>query len=168
MMRRYGGWLLGVLLWLGPAMASAGDVSVSGPWTRATANPGGAGAAFMSLSNAGSDADQLIKASSPVAATVELHTHAMHDGVMHMSPVPAIEIPAGGKTVLQPGGLHIMLIDLKAPLKQGETIPLSLTFAKAGTVAVSVPVLAPGASGPNGSAGGASGDGKPHGAHGSH
>jgi copper(I)-binding protein len=165
MMRRYGGWLLGVLLWLGPAVALAGDVSVSNPWTRATANPGGAGAVFMTLSNGGSSADQLLSAASPVAATVELHTHAMRDGVMHMHPIPSIEVPAGGKAVLQPGGLHIMLIDLKAPLKQGETIPLTLTFAKAGTVAVSVSVLAPGASGPNGSAGGVSGASKAHGAH---
>jgi hypothetical protein len=165
MMRRYGGWVLGVLLWLGPAVAAAGDIAVSSPWTRATANPGGAGAVFMTLSNGGSSADQLVSAASPVAATVELHTHAMHDGVMHMHPIPAIEIPPGGKAVLRPGGLHIMLINLKAPLQQGQTVPLTLKFAKAGTMAVSVPVLGPGAGGPDAAAGAGGADHKAHGAH---
>lgn len=165
MMGRYGGWLLAVLLWLGPAVALAGDVSVSSPWTRATANPGAAGAVFMTLSNGGSSADQLLSAASPVAATVELHTHAMRDGVMHMHPIPLIEVPAGGKAVLQPGGLHIMLIDLKAPLREGQTVPLSLTFAKAGTMTVTVPVLGPGASGPNAAGSGGALDHKAHGGH---
>jgi copper(I)-binding protein len=62
---------------------------------------------------------------------------------MRMRQVSSIDVPAGGTVSLQPGGLHIMLIDLKEPLRQGETFPLTLTFAKAGKVAVDVPVKSP-------------------------
>lgn len=133
--------------------AFAADVSVTQPWARATPAPGGAGAAFMTITNTGGEADTLTKAASPVANIVELHTHTMDGGVMRMSPVPAIEVPANGAATLAPGGLHVMMIGLKAPLKEGGSFPLTLTFSHAGDVTVTVPVLAPGAMGPNGGAG---------------
>jgi copper(I)-binding protein len=122
------------------AAAQAGDIAVDDPFARASAGPARVGAAFMTLKNSGAAADALVAAESPVAARAELHTHIKDGDVMRMRQVLSIDVPAGGTVSMQPGGLHIMLIDLKEPLKQGETFPLTLTFAKAGTVTVQVPV----------------------------
>ena len=126
------------------AAAHAGDIAVEDPFARASAGPVKVGAAFMIVKNSGAAADALVAAESPVAARAELHTHIKDGDVMRMRQVPSIDVPAGGTVSLQPGGLHIMLIDLKEPLRQGETFPLTLTFAKAGKVGVDVPVKAPG------------------------
>jgi periplasmic copper chaperone A len=125
------------------AAAHAGDIAVEDPFARASAGPVKVGAAFMIVKNSGAAADALVAAESPVAARAELHTHIKDGDVMRMRQVSSIDVPAGGTVSLQPGGLHIMLIDLKEPLRQGETFPLTLTFAKAGTVAVYVPVKSP-------------------------
>ncbi|SDH84028.1 copper chaperone PCu(A)C [Roseospirillum parvum] len=117
---------------------------VEQPWARASAGMARAGGVFMQLISSG-DADRLIAAASPVAEVVELHTHIHDNGVMRMRAVPFMEIPAGSTTALKPGGLHVMLIDLKAPLKEGSLIPLSLTFEHGGTVDIEVPVAGPGA-----------------------
>lgn len=122
------------------AAAAAGDITVSDPFARASAGMATVGAAFMTLKNTGSAGDSLVSASSPVAAKTELHTHVKDGEIMRMREVPSIDVPAGGSVALQPGGLHVMLIGLKAPLKQGEVVPLTLTFAKAGTMTVEVPV----------------------------
>jgi len=123
--------------------AAAGDITVTDPFARASAGMATVGAAFMTLKNTSGTADSLISASSPVAAKTELHTHIKDGAIMRMREVPSIEVPANGTVALQPGGLHVMLIDLKAPLKQGEVVPLTLTFAKAGTMTVDVPVKSP-------------------------
>jgi copper(I)-binding protein len=125
------------------AAAHAGDIAVEDPFARASAGPAKVGAVFMIVKNSGAAADALVAAESPVAARAELHTHIKDGDVMRMRQVSSIDVPAGGTVSLQPGGLHIMLIDLKEPLRQGETFPLTLTFAKAGTVAVYVPVKSP-------------------------
>jgi hypothetical protein len=151
--------VLALLVFLSTA-ASAAEVAVEAPWARATAMPGGAGAAFMTIVNGGAVADRLVKAASPVAEVTELHTHLHEGGVMKMRAVPFIEVPANTATRLAPGGLHVMLIGLKAPLKEGETVPLTLSFEKAGELAVSVPVVGPAAMGPSG---GAAMPGMPHG-----
>lgn len=130
------------------ATAFAADVTVTQPWARATPAPGGAGAAFMTITNAGGTADKLVKAASPVAGMVELHTHTMDGGVMRMRAVPEIDVPAGGSASLAPGGFHIMLMSLNAPLTEGTSFPLTLTFEKAGEVVVTVPVMGPGSMGP--------------------
>src|SRR3546814_7663300 len=78
---------------------------------------------------------------SPVAEHVEIHEHVMDGNAMRMRPVDGVPLPAGGMAELQPGGYHVMLIGLKHPLKQGEHFPLTLTFEKAGTVTIEVPVL---------------------------
>lgn len=83
---------------------------------------------FMIIRNAGNANRQLIKAESPVANIVELHTHINENGVMKMREVTAIEIKAGGQTELKPGSYHVMLIDLKQPLKEGEQVPITLKF----------------------------------------
>jgi copper(I)-binding protein len=125
------------------AAAHAGDIAVTDPFARASAGPAKVGAAFMTLKNSGAADDALVAAESPVAARAELHTHIKDGDVMRMRQVPSIDVPARGSVSLQPGGLHIMLIDLKEPLKQGESFPLKLTFAKAGTLTVQVPVKSP-------------------------
>jgi len=120
-----------------------GDLTIDHPWARASVAANGA--AYMMISTSGNTPDQLVEATSPVAGKVELHTHIVEGDVMRMRPVKAIEVNIGEPTVLKPGGLHVMLIGLKAPLKEGEKFPLTLTFDKAGTVTVDVTVQATGA-----------------------
>lgn len=134
--------------------SQSSGVTVTKPWARAT--PGGAkvGAAYLQLSAAPSGPDKLVAARSPVAGNVELHTHSQVDGVMKMRRVDDIAVAPGKNVTLKPGGLHIMLMDLKQPLKEGETIDLTLVFEKAGEVAVKVPVLKVGSAGPDGAKGG--------------
>ncbi|MFY8095016.1 MAG: copper chaperone PCu(A)C [Niveispirillum sp.] len=133
------------LLLVGAAQA---EVSVSNPFSRASAPQAKAGAAFLTL-NIDAGADKLLSASSPVAERTELHTHLMEGGIAKMRPVEGgIPVNAGTPTELKPGGLHIMLMGLKAPLKQGDSFPLTLKFEKAGDVSVTVPVQGPGAMAP--------------------
>jgi len=129
----------------GKAAAAAGPVQIAAPFVRAT--PGKVGGVFLQIKNTGSSADRLIRAESPAAGSVELHTHVKDGDVMRMRQIPAIDVAANGETMLQPGGLHIMLIDLKQPLKEGGQVPLTLVFEKAGPVTVQVPVVKAGAMG---------------------
>ena len=115
------------------------------PWARASAGMAANGAAYMTITDDGAQPDRLVAASSPVCATAQLHTHMMKDGVMEMRPIAGIDVNPGTAVRLQPGGLHVMLMQLKKPLKQGQTFPLTLTFEKAGAVTVEVAVGAPGA-----------------------
>ena len=133
------------LLLVGAAQA---EISVSNPFSRASAPQAKAGAAFLTVTiDAGTD--KLVGASSPVAEKAELHAHLMEGGIAKMRPVEGgITVNAGTPTELKPGGLHIMLMGLKAPLKQGDSFPLTLKFEKAGEVSVTVPVQGPGAMAP--------------------
>lgn len=128
------------------ASPAAGPIMAMQAWARPTTSQAKAGGVFITLHNTGADADTLTAAAAPaVAERTELHTHVMDGGVARMRPVEGgIEIPAGQAVALQPGGLHIMLMGLKAPLKPGDRFPLTLTFAKAGTSQVEVEVLPPG------------------------
>lgn len=119
---------------------AAGDVHVADVWARATPGATPNGAAYMTLTVTGAEGDRLVAASSPSAKRAELHTHQMEGDVMKMRPVEAIEVAPGTPTVLEPGGLHVMLMGLAAPLKAGDHVPLSLTFEHAGTVEVEVEV----------------------------
>jgi len=143
---------LGALILALPTTAFAhhditvGDLAIGHPWTRAAgANANGAG--FMSLKNNGSTPDRLIAAASPAARVVELHTHIREGDVMRMRPVADIPIPPGQTVHLRPGGLHIMLIGLTEPLRQGTTVPLTLRFERAGEVQVTLGVESAGARG---------------------
>jgi len=98
------------------------------------------GAAYMTVVNTGKVTDRLVGASGDVSGIVELHTHLMEGGMMKMRPLEAIEVSPGEATVLSPGGLHIMLIELKKPLVAGQTFPLRLRFEKAGEIPVEVTV----------------------------
>ncbi|MCR0982649.1 copper chaperone PCu(A)C [Roseomonas populi] len=141
---------------LAPALVAAqqpppGGVAVEQPWMRA-AIQGGTGGAFLTLRNTGSQPDRLVSASSPAARAVELHTTVRDGDVMRMQPVQAIEVPAGGSVTLRPGGLHVMLVGLAQAAQPGSSVPLTLTFERAGAVPVQLAVQAAGASGPAGHA----------------
>jgi Uncharacterized protein conserved in bacteria len=123
-----------------------GALTIEHPWARASVSANGV--AYMTITNSGTEADELVAVASPVAANAELHTHIMEGEVMKMRPVQAIKVAVGAPAVLEPGGLHIMLLGLKAPLKEGEKFPMTLTFKNAGTVSVDVAVEAAGASAP--------------------
>ena len=131
----------------------AGDLVISNAWTRAT--PGGAkvGGGYLTIENKGTTADKLVGGTTTVAGKLEVHQMSMSDGVMKMHPVEGGLTIEPGKTVkLAPGGYHLMMVDLKQPFKQGETVPVTLQFEKAGKVAVSLNVqgiggAAPGAGG---------------------
>jgi hypothetical protein len=125
----------------------AGRLTLQHPWTRATTGQVGAG--FVEIVNAGKAPDQLLSASSTAADKVEIHTMTMDNGIMRMRPLPGgIAVPAGKTASLKPGGNHIMLIGLKAPLVEGALVPLTLNFAKAGPVKVQLKVEAAGATEP--------------------
>ncbi len=135
--------------------ARKGSIIATDPWTRATSPRASVGAGYLTILNSGAQADRLVSASSPRAAKVEIHTMSLEDGIMRMRPLPnGLEVPAGGEASLAPGGNHIMLIGLKAPLKEGERIPATLRFARAGTLKVHFTVAAAGAPGPNADHGG--------------
>jgi copper(I)-binding protein len=138
------------LLLAAPARAhhdtTIGAIVIGHPWSRA-AGANTNGAAYMTLRNTGRDADRLLVASTPVARTVELHTHVRDGEVMRMRPVADIPIPAGQTVRLRPGGLHVMLIGLKEPLRQGTTVPLTLRFERAGETTVQLEIQAAGARG---------------------
>jgi copper(I)-binding protein len=126
-------------------LAQGGPLRIEQPFARATAPTARAGGAYMTIVNSGSAADRLLRVESTVAARVELHTVIKEGDVMRMREVPGIDVPANGKAMLAPGGFHIMLMELKAPLKAGDTAAMTLVFEKAGRVEVAVPILPLGA-----------------------
>jgi copper(I)-binding protein len=127
----------------------AGDLVITQAWARAT--PGGAkvGGAFLTIENKGTTADRLVGASADVAGKVEVHEMANKNGVMTMRAVDnGLAIDPGKTVKLAPGGYHLMMFDLKNPLKQGDKLPVTLDFAKAGKVALSFTVEGVGAQAP--------------------
>lgn len=136
----------------GPAAArdyTVGTLTVAQPWTRVTPGATRTGSAYLTVINRGQAADRLIGASTPIAERAELHTHQMDGAVMRMRPVDAIELRAGETAELKPGGLHVMLIGLKEPIRAGKPVPLTLRFEKAGAVDVELRVEAAGAAAPH-------------------
>ncbi len=121
--------------------ATAGDVTVNEPWVRGTVAAQKATGAFMGLTAA--KPMRLVGASSPAVPVVEVHEMSMENDVMKMRPVAAIDLPAGEAVALKPGGYHIMLMGLTAPLNPGSTVPLTLTFEAADGSREEVQVDAP-------------------------
>jgi copper(I)-binding protein len=139
-------WIAFTLAFLAaPAFA---QVSIDDAWTRATAPGARVGAGYMKITSTA--ADRLVGASSPVAARVELHVTEKKGDVMRMREVKAYDIPARGGFELSPGGAHLMLVDLKAPLKEGTKVPMTLRFERAGEVKIALQVRALRASGHQG------------------
>ena len=128
----------------------AGDIAVEAPWSRAT--PGGAkvGAGYLTLKNGGAAPDRLVSATADIAERAEIHEMSMTDGMMKMRQVTdGVAVPAGGSVALAPNGYHLMFLGLKKPLKEGDTFAGTLTFEKAGTVAVTFEVRGVGAAAPD-------------------
>jgi copper(I)-binding protein len=113
-----------------------GGLQIVNPWARAT--PGGAtvGAGYLTITNKGPDTDRLIGGSVAPASRIELHTMAMENGIAKMRPLSSVEIKPGATVEFTPGGMHMMFVGLKQPLKQGQTLKGTLVFEKAGTVPV--------------------------------
>ena len=123
------------------ASLRGGTLSIEGAWSRETATGQSVGGAFMTISNPGFRADRLMAASSPVAGEVQLHMMSMDGGVMRMRQVEGgLEVPAHGRLELKPGGFHVMFIGLKHALHQGERVPLTFRFQRAGEVTIQVTV----------------------------
>jgi hypothetical protein len=137
------GLLCVAVLLMSACAAAAGGVAIKDPFARASPAAAETGGAFMTIINNGKAADRLISGSSPAAKAVELHETVDENGVMKMVAHPeGWEIPAGGTLELKPGGKHIMLIGLTAPLEAGKTIQITLNFEKAGAKTIEIPVKA--------------------------
>jgi hypothetical protein len=142
------------LVLVAPASAEdvkAGDLVISQAWTRATPNGAKIGGGYLTIENKGTAPDRLIGGSGDVAGKIEVHEMSMDNGVMKMRALDKGLTIEPGKTVkLAPGGYHLMMFDLKRQLKQGDKVPVTLEFEKAGKVPVSLDVQSVGAQGPSG------------------
>ena len=131
-----------------PTMLMADDgynanLMITDAWARPLPAVSKNGAAYITLMNHSSESDRIISAKSSVAKKVEVHTHIHKDGVMSMKKVDALEIPVGQTVVFKPGGLHLMLMGLKQPMKEGAEFSIDLHFEKAGDMTVTVKVRQP-------------------------
>ena len=138
--------LAGIVVWLVGGLATADDAAGGGldiqrPWARATIGQSKNAVVYMTIANKGSRTDRLLGADSPIARRAGLHGHTMSDGIMKMRPVAAIDVAGGGAVELSPGGLHIMLMGLRAPLEEGGRFLLTLTFETAGRIELAVAVM---------------------------
>lgn len=136
----------------GTSVASAHEyalksLKIDHPFARATPPGAKTGGVFVTVENTGSQPDRLMSVSSPVAGIAELHEMKVDAGVMRMRGVPALEVKPGETLKLTPGGYHVMLSELRQPLKVGDRFPMTLTFLHAGAVEVSVWVEEMGAGG---------------------
>jgi len=132
------------------AQAALAQTTVKDPWVRSTVAEQKATGAFMQITSA--SGGRLVSASSPAAGVVEIHEMAMDGNTMKMRAVPALDLPAGKAVELKPGGYHVMLMDLKAPLAAGASVDLNLVVegkdGKRETLALKAPVRALGAAPP--------------------
>jgi copper(I)-binding protein len=119
--------------------ASVG-IAITDAWARATPAATNVGAAYFTLTNSTAEADTLRSVTTPAAARAELHRTTNENGMAHMRPAGEIAVPAGQTVKAEPGGLHVMLYELARPLAAGDSVPLTLTFARAGAVTVTLEV----------------------------
>jgi periplasmic copper chaperone A len=133
----------------------AGDLVITEAWSRATPSGAKIGGGYVTIENKGATPDKLIGASSDVAGSIQVHEMSMTNGTMKMRPVENGLVIDPGKTVkLAPGGYHLMMMDLKKPLKQGDKLPITLEFEKAGKAQITLDVMGVGAQGPSTESGG--------------
>jgi copper(I)-binding protein len=141
--------LLALLLVASPAWAhdyKLGALEIGHPWSRATPPTAPTGAGYLSVKNTGTTPDRLVSVSSPAAGAVQVHDMKMDGNVMRMRELDGpLEIKPGETVTLAPGGMHLMMMGLKEPLTQGERVPLTLVFEKAGKIDVDLAVEAMGA-----------------------
>ena len=122
-----------VTIFLLSAAAAQAQVTVQDAWARATPPGAKIAAGYLVIRNAGA-ADRLVSASSPAAERVETHTSLRDGDISRMREVKGYDVPARGTLELKPAGSHLMLVNIKAPLKEGTTVPLTLKFERAGEV----------------------------------
>jgi periplasmic copper chaperone A len=141
-----------------PAAAAdydVGSMHISTPWARATPKGAAAGAGYMTITNKGTAPDTVSCVSDDASGQCQIHSMTMEGGVMKMRPVEGgLEIKPGETVTLQPGGYHIMFVNLKHALEQGQSVKATLKFEHAGTVDVEYPIVAIGAPAPGVAAGG--------------
>jgi copper(I)-binding protein len=119
---------------------SVGNLVIGHPWSRPTVSGMPTGVVYLSITNNGPHRDTLIAASSPAAARVEFHRTSFEGGMAHMRPAGTLVIEPNETLTAEPGGLHMMLIDLKSPLVVGTMVPLVLRFQTAGEITVQLKV----------------------------
>ncbi len=139
--------LAAALLAATPALAQTAAIEVEQPWARATPGHAGTGAVYLTLTDHG-DPDSLTGVTTPVAGMAMMHETTMDNGIAKMRMLGSVPLAPHTPVTFKPGALHIMLTGLKEPLKLGTHFPITLTFAHAAPVTVTVEVLAPGAAGP--------------------
>ena len=142
--------LAAVLLVGGIAAAesySIGSLQIGNPWARATPKGATVGAGYLTITNNGKEPDRLVGGSAAPASRFEVHTTVVEKGVARMRQIPALEIKPGETVELKPGGMHVMMMGLKQPLKQGQKVKATLVFEKAGPLEIEFTVQGPGASG---------------------
>jgi copper(I)-binding protein len=136
-------------LWCGAADArdyKLGTLEIGHPWARATPPTAPAGGGYLTITNKGTTEDRLVSIKSPAAGAVQVHEMRMEGNIMRMREVEGgLAIPPGATVALAPGGLHLMMMGLKEPLKQDESVPVTLVFEKAGSIDVELAVIAMGA-----------------------
>ncbi|HEX5163110.1 MAG TPA: copper chaperone PCu(A)C [Steroidobacteraceae bacterium] len=145
-MRRRLAALLGAAVLVLPAMAgdyTLGNLTISHPWSRATAPGMPMGVAYLAITNRGKAADALVAASTPAAAQVEIHQTTLSDGMARMRPVQEVVIAPGSTVKIEPGGIHLMLVGLKQPLSPLDTVPLTLRFRDAGEITIQLSIESP-------------------------
>lgn len=149
--RAWAFFLIAAFLMLLPSSAvthqfEIGSITILEPWTRATPGPAKAGVGYMTIINSGGDDDRLLGAESTLSKRTELHTHIMDGTVMKMVHLEdGVVLPANSKVMLEPSGLHIMFMGLNSPFKEGEMLPVTLYFEKAGNIEVELAVKGVGA-----------------------
>jgi copper(I)-binding protein len=124
---------------------SVGNLVIGHPWSRPTISGMPTGVAYLSITNNGPQQDTLIGASTPAAARVEFHRTSLEAGMARMRPAGALVVAPNATVTAEPGGLHLMLVDLKSPLVAGTSIPLVLQFKSAGPITVQLKVEPQGA-----------------------
>ena len=123
---------LGLFFWMSSVFS---QVSVESAWARPTPPSAKLGAGYLTVVNSGA-ADRLVGAASPAAARVEMHITIRDGEILRMREAKALDLPASGRLELKPAGAHLMFVDLKRPFKQGDKVPVTLKFEKAGEVKV--------------------------------
>lgn len=134
---------VGLMFSAGVFAGAADTVSVQDAYVRLAPPNAPATGAFMVIKNNGEKDVKVLKADNSASKVTELHTHLNEAGVMKMRPVSAIEIKSKSEAVLKPGGLHIMLIDLKAPMKEGDVVPITLSFDDGSSKVIDAKVVRP-------------------------
>lgn len=124
---------------------AVGDLVVEQAWARASIGTARLAAAYLTVTNGSTEPDRLLEVTSPVAGMATIHAVTEEGGVSAMRPAGELEIAPGTSLVLEPGGLHVMLMDLREPLIEGDTVRLDLVFERNGAVAIDAAVAGPGA-----------------------